>query len=56
MFEKEFIIIFVFGIFVSFFNIQYVKDIGTYEDEMLAIDDLDIMNEGEELDNYRRYG
>lgn len=34
MFEKEFIIIFVFGIFVSFFNIQYVKDIGTYEDEI----------------------
>ena len=26
-----------------------------YEDELLALDDLDIMNEGEELDNGRRY-
>jgi len=34
MFEREFTIIFVFGIVVSFFNIQYVKDIGTYEEEI----------------------
>ena len=26
-----------------------------YEDELLALDDLDIMNEGEEIENGRRY-
>lgn len=29
---------------------------GEYEDEMEAIDDLDIMNENEELENYREFG
>ena len=33
---------------------DYIK--GLYEDEFEAIDDCDIMNEGEELENGREFG